>query len=315
MSLSNRKDVAAILEKLLTNEKVDTQIKIEASQGLARTVDGQRQLIALAKDGKLPGEAKVLVGPNLRNSNDEAIRTAATELFPARKTSQSSTASRGCPRQATRERRKGLGGCLRVLPPVLNAIKSMGRERTLVPDLSEIGNKLSREAMYVSILEPSAGISHNYEAYMAVDDAGDTVTGLLVNQAGDEVTIRDAKSIERTFKKSELDSFKKSEKSLMPEGLQELMTEEGLVDLVEYLTTFEKEKVGASMLVQVESILRWIDSPCFEPPRETECAQSRSFGCSQRNDRDIGQRYDATSCHSHCQWSSLFIGLGSHRGR
>jgi putative heme-binding domain-containing protein len=106
--------------------------------------------------------------------------------------------------------------------------------------LTEIGDKLTREAMYVSILSPSAGISHNYEAYSARNTDGEVVTGLLVSKTESGVTLKDAKGIERTIPASELEEFLKMEKSLMPENLQETMSESDLVDIVEYLTTLRK---------------------------------------------------------------------------
>ena len=54
------------------------------------------------------------------------------------------------------------------------------------PDLSEIGSKLSREAMFESILFPSAGISHNYETWTAATDAGNVVTGIKVSETATE---------------------------------------------------------------------------------------------------------------------------------
>ena len=102
------------------------------------------------------------------------------------------------------------------------------------PSLTEIGNKLTREAMYVSILAPSAGISHNYEAYTARTEDGEVITGLLVSKTAQGVVIKDAKGIERTIAASELAEIQKQEKSLMPENLQELINEQELVDVVEY---------------------------------------------------------------------------------
>jgi putative heme-binding domain-containing protein len=117
----------------------------------------------------------------------------------------------------------------------------VGKEgQNVGPSLTEIGDKLTREAMYVSILSPSAGISHNYEAYSARNTDGEVVTGLLVSKTESGVTLKDAKGIERTIPASELEEFLKMEKSLMPENLQETMSESDLVDIVEYLTTLRK---------------------------------------------------------------------------
>jgi putative heme-binding domain-containing protein len=62
----------------------------------------------------------------------------------------------------------------------------------------------------------------------------------LVSKTESGVTLKDAKGIERTTPASELEEFLKMEKSLMPENLQETMSESDLVDIVEYLTTLRK---------------------------------------------------------------------------
>ena len=108
------------------------------------------------------------------------------------------------------------------------------------PGLAEIGSKLSKDAMYVSILAPSAGISHNYESFAVRTDDDETIIGLMVSDTAESVTIKDAKGIERTISRKNVGEIKKQEKSLMPENLQETMNEQGLVDLVEYLMTLKK---------------------------------------------------------------------------
>ena len=62
----------------------------------------------------------------------------------------------------------------------------------------------------------------------------------IPRKTDDGVTIKDAKGIERTIKSADLEEIKKQEKSLMPENLQETMTEQELIDVVEYLMTLRK---------------------------------------------------------------------------
>ena len=112
-----------------------------------------------------------------------------------------------------------------------------GEGKSVGPDLSEIGAKLSREALFQSILYPSAAISHNYDAYVAVTDSGDVATGLLVNKTPDEVTIKSADSILHTFATSELTTLEKQSTSLMPADLASALSRKELVDLVAYLVT------------------------------------------------------------------------------
>jgi hypothetical protein len=50
--------------------------------------------------------------------------------------------------------------------------------------------------MFVAIVDPSAGISHNYESYILQTDSGDVATGLLVSQTEEEIVLKDAQGIE-----------------------------------------------------------------------------------------------------------------------
>jgi putative heme-binding domain-containing protein len=108
------------------------------------------------------------------------------------------------------------------------------------PNLSEIGSKLSQHALLESVLYPSAGISHNYETYALALGAGNVLTGILVSETDDSVTIKSADAIVRTFEKSEIEEMKKQTVSLMPADLQRTMTVQDLVDVVAYLATLKK---------------------------------------------------------------------------
>ncbi|MEZ6111521.1 MAG: c-type cytochrome [Pirellulaceae bacterium] len=117
-------------------------------------------------------------------------------------------------------------------------VRDEGKE--VGPELSEIGSKLSRDALYVAILDPSAGISHNYETYTVLLDNGTVVTGLMVSETDEAVTIKTAEAILRTFKQDEIEEMIKQKVSLMPSNLQQTMSVQDLVDVVEYLTTLKK---------------------------------------------------------------------------
>ena len=87
------------------------------------------------------------------------------------------------------------------------------------------------------MLFPSAGISHNYESYVAVLADGTLVTGLLISRTPESVTIRNPEAIDRKIAVGDIEELKKQTISLMPADLQKLMTAADLVDVVEYLTT------------------------------------------------------------------------------
>ena len=108
------------------------------------------------------------------------------------------------------------------------------------PNLSEIGGKLAKEAFYEAILDPSAGISFGYEAWQLTLKSGDEAFGLLASETGDEVAIKTIGGIITRHKKSDIQARQQMKLSTMPAGLQQLMTAQELVDLVEYLTTLKK---------------------------------------------------------------------------
>jgi len=108
------------------------------------------------------------------------------------------------------------------------------------PALTEIGKKLSKEAMYESILFPSAAISHNFENWLIADEDGNQYAGLLISETAAEVQIKDQKGIVHTIPTAKIEIKKKQEISLMPADLQKVLSAKELVDVVEYMTTLKE---------------------------------------------------------------------------
>jgi putative heme-binding domain-containing protein len=105
------------------------------------------------------------------------------------------------------------------------------------PNLSGIGAKLSRQALYESILMPSAAISHNYETYTAVLDDGRSVTGLLVSQTPEQVVLKPADGVDATLAAKEIEELVKQPISLMPADLATTLSAQDLADVVAWLET------------------------------------------------------------------------------
>jgi putative heme-binding domain-containing protein len=115
-----------------------------------------------------------------------------------------------------------------------------GEGKEVGPDLSEIGKKLGREALYESILYPSAGISHNYENHLLETKSGTVTNGLLVSQTAEEIVLKGADGLVRTFKRKDVETFDKTNVSLMPADLQKVLSAQDLTDVVEYLLTLKE---------------------------------------------------------------------------
>ena len=95
--------------------------------------------------------------------------------------------------------------------------------------------------MYVSILDPSAAVSHNFETYSVLTVDGLAITGLLISETDKAVTLRNSEGIDKIINQDDIEIFKKQKVSLMPQDLQKLLTVEQLVNLVEYTLTLRKK--------------------------------------------------------------------------
>ncbi|MBL8849501.1 MAG: HEAT repeat domain-containing protein, partial [Planctomycetaceae bacterium] len=114
------------------------------------------------------------------------------------------------------------------------------------PDLSEIGKKLSKQALFESVLYPSAAISHNYETWAVLDTNGNITTGLLVSATPDEIQIKDEKALVRTIKVADVEERRRLEISLMPADLNKILSVQELIDIVAFMTTLQQAQSAAT---------------------------------------------------------------------
>jgi putative heme-binding domain-containing protein len=65
------------------------------------------------------------------------------------------------------------------------------------------------------------------------------LNGLIIEETADHVTLRDANARDTRIDKKDIEQRSKSPNSLMPSDLLAYMTEDDLVDTVEYLFTLK----------------------------------------------------------------------------
>ena len=113
----------------------------------------------------------------------------------------------------------------------------IGTEGNMIgPPLTTVGMKLNRGQILEAILYPSASILMHYETWIVRTKAGDTISGLLVEDTNDHLTLKDSDGKYHDVKIEDVDKKVMQKISLMPEGLSEAMTKQDLVNLVEYLS-------------------------------------------------------------------------------
>lgn len=229
-----------LLSGWIAEESLPYAVRSAAVRGLASSKLGANRLVEAAESGTLAADMRLLAGGLLARREEPELRERAAKSLPlplqadARPVpavdelvAMDGDAQRGA---ALFRGKSTCSNC--------HVVDGFGKQ--VGPDLSEIGTKLSAEAMYTSILDPSAGISHNYETYLALLDSGQVITGLLITQTDDAITLRTPEAIDRTIPREEVVEFKKGEKSIMPEGLHQIIDTQGLVDIVHYMLTLKR---------------------------------------------------------------------------
>jgi putative heme-binding domain-containing protein len=234
--------ILPLLERVLAEPGRDPGLRKQAVRSLVEVQEGASLILKMAKEDKLAADLKFTATTELNAARWPAIKDEAAKILPLPQ-----------------------GQNTQPLPPVSELLKMSGdakhgetvfsREEVgcikchkvrdkgvdFGPALTEIGTKLGKDALLESILEPSAGVSFGFEAWQIELKSGDDAFGLIVSETVDEITLKDAKAIPMKIKKSDIKSRQQSKLSIMPAGLQQTMSTQDLVDLLEYLAGLKKQ--------------------------------------------------------------------------
>jgi len=226
-----------ILAGLLVDANASAELRAQAVRGLARSQAGARKLVEMAKDGRLTGVLPQVAAVSIAAGPWGDVRQAAADVLPMPKAKGGEkmppvaelVKRKGDPQQG-RELFAGAGTCAKC--HVVN-----GEGKGVGPNLSGVGAKLSREALYESVLAPSAAISHSYETWTAVCTDGRSLTGMLISRTPQEVVIRGADAVDVTIPAREVEDLVKQPVSLMPADLAATLTADELVHVVTWMET------------------------------------------------------------------------------
>jgi putative heme-binding domain-containing protein len=103
------------------------------------------------------------------------------------------------------------------------------------PFLGGISVKYKRAELCESILKPSAKIAFGFETWVLSLDDGRIVEGFVTKDSGDEVEMRGQNGVAITIVKSTIEQHKKSDVSIMPNGLADKLSTAELASIVAYL--------------------------------------------------------------------------------
>ena len=233
--------IAPLLLPIVVDPARPLDVRTAAVRAVARVNEGADGLLAMAVAGKITDDLRYGVGAELRGARRPSVREQAEKLFPA------PLAKEG-----------------KALPPIAELVKIPGDSRRgaavfrradigcinchqvgvegvdLGPKLTEIGGKLGKEALSEAILDPSAGISFGFEAWTIELKNGDEASGIIASETEDEIVLKIATGATSGHKKADIAKREKQKLSIMPAGLQQNMTTQDFVDLLEHLASLKK---------------------------------------------------------------------------
>jgi putative heme-binding domain-containing protein len=236
-------DKAAIepIAVLVTDKSRSGTVRNAAVKALGGSPTGEQLLLAVVKGKKLPADSNFSAASVLLSSRDPAVKEEAAKFL----TLPPGSNAKPLPPVAELALRKGDA-----------AVGKAVFQRTCIachkidgipgvdfgPALSEIGDKLPKDALYTAILDPSAGIEFNYEGYLVKLKDGNQALGIITSQTDDKITLKLLGGTPVKYNKADIVAMEKQATSLMPPGLQQAMTEQELTDLVEFLSSLKKKK-------------------------------------------------------------------------
>ena len=118
-----------------------------------------------------------------------------------------------------------LGGAGFAVGPDLVSAKSNGKDKLLV-----------------SVLDPSREVAPQYIAYDIETKDGESYVGIIANESTASITVRQAYGKEDVIMRSNLRGMKSQTQSLMPEGLEQGLSQQDLANLLEYISTANADK-------------------------------------------------------------------------
>ena len=116
----------------------------------------------------------------------------------------------------------------------------IGDQGTAVgPDLTTIGANRSSSDLLESIVFPSASIVRDYATHQILTVNGQALSGIVVRESIDSLDLQQANGKRVSLNRADIDIMKPNSVSIMPAGLDGVLQEDELLDVVKYLQTLK----------------------------------------------------------------------------
>ncbi len=195
---------------------------------------GSAALLAALSDGRVRNDAldairrqKLLTHPN------EQIRLDTERILHTSKTSSRSDVVKSFDHALDRKGNATAGQAV-FRKHCSNCHKLQEDGFVVGPNLLALTNRDPRWLL-TAILDPNRDVDDRYIMWTAVTFDGRAVSGLIVDETSTGIRLREAGGKENVIDRSEIDLFRSSNLSVMPEGLEKDINAQQMSDVIAYL--------------------------------------------------------------------------------
>ncbi len=105
------------------------------------------------------------------------------------------------------------------------------------PSLQGVGKRRTDRDLIESIIFPNASLVQSYDTWIVLTVDGEVMAGVLVEDRPDEIVL--SAGFDKTYRilRSSIEQLTRSDQSMMPSGIDKLISNQELADLIAYLKT------------------------------------------------------------------------------
>ncbi|MFO1020905.1 MAG: c-type cytochrome [Planctomycetales bacterium] len=225
----------AIADQLLKNwSNYSPPTQFEVAEALALNPQRLSRLFdAIEQKQVSPAQLSPLRRTLLMKHFDPALRQRAIKLFGSEQTGSRAQVIAAYQSALTKPGRSANGQ--QIYQAKCMSCHKMGTQGFDVgPSLVTVQHRRPDEIL-TQILDPNREVGPNFVQYVVALDDGRTLTGMIVEETPNSITLRRQENKQDVILRSQIEELKNTGLSLMPEGLEKEISPDQMADLLAYL--------------------------------------------------------------------------------
>ena len=240
MSGVGSKESIDILQSVAFTNSYSAPIRKKAAEMIGKSQSGEDRVLELLRNKKVPKELILPVVTGLKGAWRKSVYIEATTFLPGGgKTTHEKKVPTINELAALKTNTQDGIAVFKRSCNVCHQINGVGAD--FGPKLTEIGSKLPKEGLLDAIVYPSAGISVGFETSELNMKDKSKLTGIIASKTEADILLKYPGGATQKIKTKDVKTIEQLHESMMPAGLHEMMTNQELANLVQYLSSLKKK--------------------------------------------------------------------------